>query len=618
MITLRLSAITLALAAACAAQDIKIDAGDIVHPVSPYLTGACIEDVNHEIYGGIYSQMIFGESFQEPDKSSNGVSGMWSAVRSDGVSGGFSIDREDPFVGAQSQEITFHGGAGKIGVANSGLNRWGMYFSQGKPYEGSVWARAEKPSTLIVSLESRDGSSAYAAQSIAVSGRNWKRFDFVLTPNGTDKSGRFVISLKSPGSMVIGHAFLQPGEWGRFKGLPVRKDVAEALMAEGPGVLRYGGSMVNAPEYRWKHMIGPRHKRPPYKGTWYPFSSDGWGIFDFLDFCQAAGIEAIPDFNIDESPADMAEFARRAKAWHLTHLELGNEEAINETYWEKFKPLAEAIWAANPDMIIVVGDFYYHQAIVDPFHFSGGSVPTLAAQKKILDLAKAHDREVWFDVHVDTEAPPAPDLSGVKSFIEQLGIISPGAKYRVAIFELNANNHAMRRALANASGILQAECMSGRLAVVCSANCLQPDGQNDNGWDQGLLFLNPSQTWLQPPGSVAQMISQNYEPLLIKSTVTSSASSLDVVALRNQEANTVVLQVVNTGAEPIASPVHLTGIDISQILPAVTQLTAPLNAVNTASSPDAVKPTTKTVMNGEFSFPAHSFSIIRWAPQHYP
>ena len=36
------------------------------HRISRYLTGACIEDVNHEIYGGIYSQMIFGESFQEP------------------------------------------------------------------------------------------------------------------------------------------------------------------------------------------------------------------------------------------------------------------------------------------------------------------------------------------------------------------------------------------------------------------------------------------------------------------------------------------------------------------------------------------------------------------------
>ena len=37
-----------------------------MHRLSPYLTGACIEDVNHEVYGGIDSQMIFGESFQEP------------------------------------------------------------------------------------------------------------------------------------------------------------------------------------------------------------------------------------------------------------------------------------------------------------------------------------------------------------------------------------------------------------------------------------------------------------------------------------------------------------------------------------------------------------------------
>src|SRR3954471_1645909 len=50
------------------AQDvvIRVDTRQAGRPVSRYLTGACIEDVNHEIYGGIYSQMIFGESFQEP------------------------------------------------------------------------------------------------------------------------------------------------------------------------------------------------------------------------------------------------------------------------------------------------------------------------------------------------------------------------------------------------------------------------------------------------------------------------------------------------------------------------------------------------------------------------
>src|SRR3954447_25545168 len=45
---------------------IAVDAGKVLHRVSPLLYGACIEDVNHEIYGGIYSQMVFGESFQEP------------------------------------------------------------------------------------------------------------------------------------------------------------------------------------------------------------------------------------------------------------------------------------------------------------------------------------------------------------------------------------------------------------------------------------------------------------------------------------------------------------------------------------------------------------------------
>src|SRR5882724_6140177 len=45
---------------------ITIHADQVLHTNSAYLTGACLEDVNHEIYGGLYSQMIFGESFQEP------------------------------------------------------------------------------------------------------------------------------------------------------------------------------------------------------------------------------------------------------------------------------------------------------------------------------------------------------------------------------------------------------------------------------------------------------------------------------------------------------------------------------------------------------------------------
>ena len=63
---------------------IKVDAGKVLHRVSPFLYGACIEDVKHEIYGGLYSQMIFGESFQEPPKplplkGFTAYGGQWTA-----------------------------------------------------------------------------------------------------------------------------------------------------------------------------------------------------------------------------------------------------------------------------------------------------------------------------------------------------------------------------------------------------------------------------------------------------------------------------------------------------------------------------------------------------------
>ncbi|HKD37192.1 MAG TPA: family 16 glycoside hydrolase, partial [Pirellulales bacterium] len=47
---------------------IKVDAAKVLNRVTPLMYGSCIEDVNHEIYGGLYSQMIFGESFEEPPR----------------------------------------------------------------------------------------------------------------------------------------------------------------------------------------------------------------------------------------------------------------------------------------------------------------------------------------------------------------------------------------------------------------------------------------------------------------------------------------------------------------------------------------------------------------------
>ncbi len=48
------------------AQTLTVDAGKVLSRVEPLIYGSGAEDVNHEIYGGLYDQKIFGEGFEEP------------------------------------------------------------------------------------------------------------------------------------------------------------------------------------------------------------------------------------------------------------------------------------------------------------------------------------------------------------------------------------------------------------------------------------------------------------------------------------------------------------------------------------------------------------------------
>lgn len=577
-------------------------------------------------------------AFAAQDSWGDGVSGMWRAWRRGRATGEFAIDAQNPFSGHPSQRLTFTGGQGEIGLENQGLNRWGMNLVGGKTYEGFICARATEPVELVIALESRDGGTTYAEKRLKWSGRDWQRLAFKLKPDRDDKAGRFAIKLRQPGSATLGYAFLQPGEWGRFKGLSTRKDVGQGLVDQGITVLRQGGCMANADEYRWKKMIGPRERRPPYAGWWYPQASNGWGIFDFLNFCEAAGFLGIPDVNMGETPQDMADFIEYVNgpaksAWgrqrgadghsapyRLKYLELGNEERVDEDYWRKFQPMAEAIWAKDPEIILVVGDFAYGQKIEDPFNFRGAvsGITSLAAQQKILQLAKRHQREVWFDAHVGTEGPrPDSSLAGLFSFRDALARIADGAQHQVVVFEFNAGNHSQRRALANALAI-QAIERDGRIPIATSANCLQPDGQNDNDWDQGLLFLNPAKVWLQPPGYVTQLFSRNYQPRLVQCQVIAAQDTLDVTAKRSADGRTLALQVVNPTDQAVPVQIHLAGFVPRHPVAQVTELAGPLAARNTAQEPDTIVPRQRSWRHGlkdgsaGYTFPPYSVNVLRF------
>jgi alpha-L-arabinofuranosidase len=585
--------------------------------------------------GGVQRKIPF--EFDSAKNGDAGVSGMWRPFRHGTADGQFSIDHQNAFSGHQSQKFIFTGGDGEIGIENQGLNRWGMNFVKDKTYEGHIWVRADTATQLFVALESRDESTIYAEQLLRAQAGDWQRLDFTLKPTESDCGGRFAIKLKQPGTVQVGFAFLEPGAWGRFAGLPVRKDVADGLIHQGITVLRYGGSMVNAADYRWKHMVGPRDFRPPYKGTWYPYSSDGWGIPDFLNFCEAAGFLGVPDFNINETPQDMADFVQYANApsntmwgakrmadghpepYNLKYLELGNEERVDNTYYQKFQAIAQAIWAVDSNITLVVGDFAYSRVITDPFNFTGAAsgITTLATQQQIVNLAHLNHRKVWFDVHVWDDGPTVdPSQAAMFSYDDALAKIADAADYKVLVFELNANHANQGRALGNALAINAAE-RDGRLPIVTSANCLQPDGENDNGWDQGLLFLNPSQVWLQPPGYVTRMYSDHYQPLEIQSSVTDPASHLDVATERSEDGSRMVLKAVNPDSQSALTEIIVRGHGRYKSA-IVNELAGNLDQRNSADSPNRICPLEKTWMpnfkHGKtaYTFAPESVTVIEF------
>ena len=326
--------------------------------------------------------------FEAVSNESLNVSGTWRPVRSGEAKGTFALETDRPFVGRQSQRLTFDEGMGQVGVENQGLNRWGMYFAEGKPYEGVLWVRSAVDTELFVALESRDGSQQLAEERLSVRSGEWQRLGFTLTPKVAG-SGRLAVTLRNPGSVALGYAFLQPGDWGRFKGLPVRRDVAEALIDQGVTVLRYGGSMVNHAEYRWKKMIGPRDRRPPCTRHLVSVLVERLGHPRLHELLRGGRVSRpFPAFNMDETPQDMADFVDTPTAPPTANgAGAGPPTAIPSHTtpvpgtWQRGTDRRELLrevqtagrsdLGKDPEFILVVGDFDYRRAIRDPFRFRG-------------------------------------------------------------------------------------------------------------------------------------------------------------------------------------------------------------------------------------------------------
>ena len=569
------------------------------------------------------NMQIDGKSISLNAEMPEQVSMQWDAALQGDAVGEYMLDGEDAYNGRNSQTIKYISGRGAVGIANSSLNRWGIAVRKGQKFEGRLYLKnISCAGRAVVTLENSDGTKEYARCRLGNLSKEWKRHTFTLTSNTDDPKARIAIYIDAPGAVKVDQVTLMTTGKERFKGLPYRADISQAMVKQGLTFLRYGGTMVNAAEYRFKKMIGDVDKRPPYRGHWYKYSTNGFGIEDFLKFCEAAGFTPSFAINVNESPEDVADMIEylngstktkwgkiRAKNGHpkpygVKYIEIGNEELIyrndnNEAsydkYIERFNLLYDAIKSKDPSVSLVIAVWWRPDS------------PYSERLFKALD-GKAD----YWDYH-----PLADDLTSGQNVEKQLRRMqelflkwNPNTTMKCAIFEENGWTHNMQRALGHATLQNAVRRMGDFVLTSCAANALQPYKQNDNGWDQGQIFFTPSQVWGMPPYYAQQMASENHLPLLVNSSV--EGAGLDVTATRSEDGRKLVLHIVNIGENSVRTKFDIA--EFGRIASASTIiLTAPLKDTNTPENPTKIAPirsNIENVSNLTCDIPEYSYTIL--------
>lgn len=285
-------------------------------------------------------------------------------------------------------------------VTNAGYNT-GIHVDAGKKYDFSVWARAAAGSTLSVSLQDADGTLA-TAREVAVTKSGWARYQVTFTATRTSSAGRLTVASSAAAALDMVSLFPRDTYRGEPNGL--RKDLAEKVAALHPGFVRFpGGCLVNTGSmddyseasgwqrkrsYQWKDTIGPVEQRATNANFWGYNQSYGLGYYEYFRLSEDIGAMPLPVVPalvtgcgqnkavVDEAllkrhiqdTLDLIEFAngpasstwgrKRAqmghpKPFHLTHIEVGNEENLPEEFFARFKEFRAAIQAKYPDIQVI-------------------------------------------------------------------------------------------------------------------------------------------------------------------------------------------------------------------------------------------------------------------------
>jgi alpha-L-arabinofuranosidase len=564
------------------------------------------------------------------------ISRHWTKILSGNASYQFELKRGDAYMGRQGQIIRFLDGTGECGIYNAGINKQGINLVAGKNFDGVLRLKSKGPNTIYLSLRDENGK-VIAEKPYQLKGDgSWEKVSFDLTPSAGTPWGRFGIALKSRGEIELGFAFMQPGEWGRVNGLPVRKYLVDALKKQGIKAIRYNGSMVDVGAdtylYRWKKMIGPiDERRVCFRSGFNPYATHSFGLIELLKVAEALDAQAMVGMSMDETYEDIRDFveyvngpvsskwgALRAQHGHpapfnLKYIQVDNERRISRGYVECMKKFALAAWEIDPEMNITVSLNLGH----NPPRSSRGT-PAYDLSSELfgwfIKQGKA-DRMVW-----DSHFSGRRDFADHPGYADAMGIVMqaelakdyPGHKLILCPMEENGSRCDWDRGLAHAHNWNTHQRNGDCFTWIGTANTLQSHGQHYM-WDQGRVHFTQNEVWYQPSAFIDEKMSKDWLPVVVEAT-SSKDTVLDITAKTNSKRDSLSIYVVNLNDSEQTAIINVADFKFNRKATTWTIGDCDLNTLNTVDNKEAVAPKTGVATIGkkdaQYTFPKYSYTII--------
>ncbi|OLZ72921.1 alpha-N-arabinofuranosidase [Streptomyces sp. IMTB 2501] len=379
------------------------DARDYAITVDPSAEGPAIdktmygvffEDINRAADGGLYAELVQNRSFEYSTDDNEAYTPLTAWT----VSGTAQVVNDSGRLNDRNRDYLSLGAGSS--VTNSGYNT-GIAVQDGRKYDFSVWARADAGTALTVTLQDAGGTLATARQ-IQVRKKGWAKYKATFTASRTSTTGRLTVA--SGAAAALDMVSLFPRDTYKHEPNGLRKDLAEKIAALHPGFVRFpGGCLVNTGSmqdysassgwqrkraYQWKDTVGPVETRATNANFWGYNQSYGLGYYEYFRLAEDIGAMPLPvvpalvtgcgqNQAVDDDALlkrhiqdtlDLIEFANgpatstwgkvraemgHPRPFHLTHIEVGNEENLPNEFFARFTRFRAAVQAKYPYMRVI-------------------------------------------------------------------------------------------------------------------------------------------------------------------------------------------------------------------------------------------------------------------------